>query len=506
MAKQYCKAEQALTPKLVPAVAVLCLLSVAVLTPAGALSATQKQPQLQNTELTQVPEQPIEPGEVPDGLSNGDWANIQGQIAAGKYRAFQHENDGYVSSNPAQGWRIRYAGDGTTTLRPRDHQAQAWHLGLTLSAIGFAELQTLDQPDQITANNITVTYQWNDYLREWWVNTATDLEQWFELEQRPPGAQSGQPLILEMTLATDLAASQQGNALSFVNDSGTAITYSKLKAWDSSGRALPARMHLAANQLSLIIDDSAATYPLTIDPSLEQQDYLKASNTDARDFFGWSVAISGDTLVVGADGEASNATGINGDQSDNSVQGAGAAYVFTRSGTVWSQQAYLKASNTDMGDWFGYSVAISGDTVVVGAYREASYATGINDDQSDNSAALAGAAYVFTRSGTVWSQQAYLKASNTDPVDRFGYTVAISGDTLVVGAYREASYATGINDDQSDNSALDAGAAYVFTRSGTVWSQQAYLKASNTDMGDEFGLFRGHFRRHGGSWCGGRGQ
>ncbi len=61
-------------------------------------------------------------------------------------------------------------------------------MGLKLSAIGFAELQTLDQPDQITANNITVTYQWNDYLREWWVNSATDLEQWFELEQRPPGA------------------------------------------------------------------------------------------------------------------------------------------------------------------------------------------------------------------------------------------------------------------------------------------------------------------------------
>ncbi len=104
----------------------------------------------------------------------------------------------------------------------------------------------------------------------------------------------------------------------------------------------------------------------------------------------------------------------------------------TRSGTVWSQQAYLKASNSDAIDLFGSSVAISGDTVVVGAYWEASYATGINDDQSDNSAPLAGAAYVFTRSGTVWSQQAYLKASNSDAIDLFGYSVAISGDTLVV--------------------------------------------------------------------------
>ena len=108
---------------------------------------------------------------------------------------------------------------------------------------------------------------------------------------------------------------------------------------------------------------------------------------------------------------------MNGNQSDNSAGGSGAAYVFIRSGTTWTQQAYLKASNTDAGDYFGYSVAISGDTVVVGAYGEGSNATGVNGDQSDNSAAYSGAAYVFTRSGTTWTQQAYLKASNTGADD-----------------------------------------------------------------------------------------
>src|SRR5262249_28586387 len=163
-----------------------------------------------------------------------------------------------------------------------------------------------------------------------------------------------------------------------------------------------------------------------------QQAYLKASNTDAADRFGYSVAISGDTIVVGAYGESSKATGINGNQSDNSANLAGAAYVFVRSGTAWRQQAYLKASNTDAGDRFGNSVAVSGDTVVVGAVLESSNATGVNGDQINNSAAGAGAAYVFVRSGATWNQQAYLKASNTDAADQFGVSVAISGDTVVV--------------------------------------------------------------------------
>jgi len=488
MAQQYCNAEQTDTPKLIPTLVVLCLLSVAVLTPTGALSAAQTQrPQLQTMEQTQPLNQRIGPGEVPDGLSKGAWASIQGQIAAAKYRAYQHENDGFVSSNPAHGWRIHYAADGTTTLRPRDRQSKAYDLGLKLSAVGFGELQSLKSPQQISADDFTVTYQWNDYLRESWVNSETDLEQWFQLEQRPPGAQSGQLLILEMTLATDLAASQQRNVLSFVNDAGTTISYNNLKAWDASGRALPARMQLAANTLSLIIDDSDASYPLAIDPSFEQQAYFKASNTDVNDLFGNSVAISDDTLVVGAFSEDSSATGINGNQNNNTATGAGAAYVFTRSGTVWSQQAYLKASNSSGGDFFGASVAISGDTIVVGAFYEDSNATGVNGDQSNNSVLEAGAAYVFTRSGTTWSQQAYLKASNTDVNDHFGHSVAISGDTLVVGAFQERSNATGINGNQGDNSATDAGAAYVFTRNGTTWSQQAYLKASNTGGGDVFG-------------------
>jgi hypothetical protein len=219
-----------------------------------------------------------------------------------------------------------------------------------------------------------------------------------------------------------------------------------------------------------------------------QQAYLKASNTGTSDQFGSSVAISGDTIVVGANGEDSNATGVNGDQNNNSAASSGAAYVFVRNGTNWTQQAYLKASNTGGSDFFGTSVEISGDSILVGAPLEASNATGVNGNQSDNSLTFAGAAYIFVRNGTNWTQQAYLKASNTGASDLFGNRVALSGDTAVVGANAESSGATGVNGNQNDNSIGSSGAAYVFVRSGTNWSQQAYLKASNTGTGDHFGF------------------
>jgi HJR/Mrr/RecB family endonuclease len=224
-----------------------------------------------------------------------------------------------------------------------------------------------------------------------------------------------------------------------------------------------------------------------------QQAYVKASNTDTDDGFGSAVALSADgsTMAVGARAEASAAIGIGGNQASNSAPVAGAVYVFTRSGTTWSQQAYVKASNTNRSDGFGSSVALSSDgsLLAVGAPGEASSAKGINGNQGDNSAQSAGAVYVFARSGDVWTQTAYLKASNTDGGDNFGGALALSADgaTLAVGARSEASKATGIDGDQTDNSLSNSGAVYVFVNSGTAWSQQAYIKASNPDQYDAFG-------------------
>jgi hypothetical protein len=239
--------------------------------------------------------------------------------------------------------------------------------------------------------------------------------------------------------------------------------------------------------------NSGAAYVFVRDGSTwSQQAYLKASNTNADDDFGRAVAIDpqGDTVAVTAQNEASAATGINGDGSNNAAAQSGAAYVYARSGTTWSQQAYVKPSNTDAGDQFGRSVALSGDArLAVGAWREDSNASGINGNGADDSAFNSGAVYLFGRNAQdVWVALQYVKASNPEANDSFGFSLAFVGETLAVGAFFEASNATGVNGNQADNTAIESGAVYVFVESGNSWTQQAYLKASNTEAGDRFGF------------------
>ena len=250
-------------------------------------------------------------------------------------------------------------------------------------------------------------------------------------------------------------------------------------------------------------DDSAITSGavfvfVRIGELWQQQAYLKASNTDASDEFGRALSLSadGNTLAVGAASEDSAASGINGEQSDNSTFSSGAVYVFVRSGVLWQQQAYLKSSNPELADRFGGAVSLNGDgsTLAIGAPLEDSAATGINGDQSDNTAPESGAVYVFDRNDGLWQQQAYIKASNadqdTDVGAQFGDAISLSasGNSLAVAARLESSAATGINGDQSDNTAPESGAVYVFVRNDGLWQQQAYIKASNTDLVDQFGV------------------
>ena len=257
---------------------------------------------------------------------------------------------------------------------------------------------------------------------------------------------------------------------------------------------------------------------------VRQAAYLKASNPTMYAHFGeggalpghtgntLSISADGSTIAVGAPHEASAATGINGNQKDESASNAGAVYVYTRSGNNWTQQAYVKASNTGGGDYFGSSVDLSadGNTMAVAAHWEASDATGINGNQADNSIPQAGAVYIFTRSGDRWTQQAYIKASNTGERlpgegealvgggdgDQFGFSLALSadGNTLAVGAVGEDSTATGINGNQADNAGVGAGAVYVFRRTGSAWAQQAYVKSqtpATAAAGDLFGFSLG---------------
>ncbi len=219
-----------------------------------------------------------------------------------------------------------------------------------------------------------------------------------------------------------------------------------------------------------------------------QEAHLKASNAEHNDHFGGSVALSGNTLVVGANAEDSQAMGVDRDESNNDVSNSGAAYVFHREGDTWSQQAYLKASNTGIDAQFGTSVSVHGDLIVVGASREASGGQGVNASQFGNDAPNSGAAYVFHRDGGNWSQEAYLKASNAGGNDSFGFAISLHEDTLVVGAIAESSSATGVNSSIDDNARELSGAVYVFRRESGAWSEEAYLKASNTGSGDLFGV------------------
>jgi hypothetical protein len=224
--------------------------------------------------------------------------------------------------------------------------------------------------------------------------------------------------------------------------------------------------------------------------------YLKAPNAEANDFFGASVAIQGDTAVVSASGEDSNETTItNGTtaSADNSALESGAVYIFRRTGSTWAHEAYFKAPNTEANDAFGSAISIHGDTVVVGASGEDSNDTTITNGPTasgDNSSGEAGAAYVFRRTGTSWAQEAFLKAANANASDSFGYSVAVSGDTVVVGAPNEDSNDTTITNGasaSSDNSSGETGAVYIFKRTGTTWAEEAFLKASNSQANDGFG-------------------
>ncbi|MCP5500639.1 MAG: hypothetical protein H7A25_12090 [Leptospiraceae bacterium] len=228
-----------------------------------------------------------------------------------------------------------------------------------------------------------------------------------------------------------------------------------------------------------------------------QEAYLKAANAEANDNFGISVSVNADTVAVGAQQEDSNQTTItNGTtaSADNSAANSGAVYVFKRSGTSWAQEAYLKAPNAEASDFFGRYVSISSDTLAVGAFGEDSNQTTITNGTTAsavNTASSVGAVYVFKRSGTSWTQEAYLKAANAEASDYFGSPVSISSDTLAVGAYQEDSNQTTITNGttaSADNSASGSGAVYVFKRSGTTWAQEAYLKAANAETGDSFGI------------------
>ena len=225
--------------------------------------------------------------------------------------------------------------------------------------------------------------------------------------------------------------------------------------------ALLATVSLLSSPGSALASGSPAT-STTLAPSFDvpsvspaflalQQAELTGQNGTENDAFGFAVALSGNTALVGAPSKT-----VNG------LSQAGAAYVFVRSGTTWTQQAELTAPDAAAGDQFGYSVALSGDTALVGA-----------DLKTVGAKARGGTAYVFVCSGTTWTQQAELPAPSPTTGGHFGWAVSLSGDRALIGA-----------PGQTVRGLADVGAAYVFTRADTSWTRQADLAPYDNPPGD----------------------
>jgi hypothetical protein len=234
-------------------------------------------------------------------------------------------------------------------------------------------------------------------------------------------------------------------------------------------------------------DGKRQAYRLTVRrqdlAAFAQRNYLKASNTGSNDLFGYSIALDGDTLAVGAYLEDSYAKGVDGDQTDNSADGSGAVYIFTRSGDDWRQQAYVKGEMTASGRQFGRALALRGDVLAVGAPFDGQAGA----DPAAGRATDSGAVQVFRRSAGIWREEAYLKAGNAAPGDLFGISVALAGDRLAVGAHMEDSAATGVGGDAGDDGAENSGATYVFVHRDGQWLQEAYIKSTRTQAAAGFG-------------------
>jgi trimeric autotransporter adhesin len=297
---------------------------------------------------------------------------------------------------------------------------------------------------------------------------------------------SGAAYVFSRTLGTWTQDTALGGS-----NSGSDYGFGSEVALSADGGTIAVSAPFAPGAGSEAVSGAGSVYVFILAGGVwEEQAHVQASNPGENDNFGTTVDLSGDgnMLIVGAPYERSAATGLDGDQTDDSLPGAGAAYLFERTGSKWAPRLYIKASNTGLEDHFGQGVACStdGNTIAVGAYDEGSLTTTVEDPNQFGQGV--GAVYVLIRSEVGWIQEAYLKASNPQ-VAAFGFGVALSddGSTLLVGAPTESGASTGINGAQEMGDAYGSGAAYLFERRAAGWEQLAYIKANNTSAGAAFG-------------------
>jgi FG-GAP repeat protein len=364
----------------------------------------------------------------------------------------------FTARNPQQDLSARFSRSGLTV------SSHTLHASLRLRSIAYGNSVRPVAQVKPTASGNRVTYA-HPGVEEWYANGPLGLEQGFTLgapeTTRPGGALT---LTLDLSANAGMSMSRDGRTLQF-GHGGRTLRYDGLLVTDASGRRLDSRLELSGDTLLIRVGTRGARYPLRIDPLIQQGNKLvPGDETGPGSEAGTSVAMS-------ADGNTALVGGIGDEPHGKPMEGA--AWVFTRSGSTWSQQAKLTGGGEQGEGQFGISVALSadGNTALVG---------GINDETAGKQV---GAAWVFTRSGSTWTQQgAKLTGGGEEGLNgRFGKSVALSGDgnTALVGAYF----------DENAKKEPQGGSAFVFTRSGGAWKHQgAKLTGSNEEGLAEFGI------------------
>jgi hypothetical protein len=391
--------------------------------------------------------QQVAPGAIPQGISSEAWADIQRQIAQAQYEAAPLPSDADVvgAYNPRQSLRLRFTREAARFESLRNRRAmhaadEPAPLQLrTLAILRGTQGENVESV-QPTAEGARIEYRRSGGT-EWYVNTALGLEHGYTLTEAPASTDSTtkKPVRIAVAVSGMGVDAQSNGGLRFSDGQGRKLSYGKLVVNDAQGHVLPSQFVVtAADRFEIAFDDTAAHYPVTVDPLLINDEQTIPAPGDKPDTqpqqVGASVAIASGTLLVGAP----------------LALGYGAVYVYAGSGSKWTLQQRLIASDASEEQQFGISVALSGDTALIGAPSTDSYVE------------REGAAYVFVRSGTSWTQQAEFKSGVALDEYHFGGNVALSGDTALVSAGGD-----------------DFSYASVYVRSGTSWTQQASLQGAD---------------------------
>ncbi len=394
-------------------------------------------------------------------------------------------------------------------------------VGFTLESVGNASALFVPRRSAPVASRDRVSYARGNGVTEWYRSGPLGLEQSFTLAHRPSGGSHAGPVTVALSVTGPLQPHLEGASIVFAGGgrSQPALRYGDLSVSDASGRRLPARLELAGSTIKIVVADRGAAYPIRIDPLIQQGAKLAPGlgNVASNSFFGLSVALSSDgsTALVGGPGDNAGP--------GEEAGGPGAVWVFSRSGGVWTQQGPKLTPGDESngafgaGGGFGSSVALSadGNTALIGgpfddgdvgaacvftrsdgvweqqgAKLDGTGAVGIRDFgqsvalSADGNTALIGggsdqngigAAWVFTLSAGVWTQQgAKLTGTGEVGTAAFGWSVALSvdGNTALIGGPADSS---------------ETGAAWVFTRSGGVWTQHVELVGGSESGGAQFG-------------------